>query len=248
MENIGLLVIVFFLSFFVHLWSTLVGGAGAILVPSLLFLGLSPQAAVATNRFSALSNIVALFEFHKHRHVQWRLGFFLALFAGLGSALGSVLVLQVESNILEQGIAVIILLSLPMFLLKPKAGLQERKRELGRIRHFFGGVIMFFLGIIGGFFSSMGVWFSYVYIFYYGLTFIQTAATRKVAGLFMITFSLAVFIPAGIINWPVAISMLLGGSLGSWISARYAKKLGNQKIRYLFLAIMCLMALQILIF
>jgi hypothetical protein len=150
--------------------------------------------------------------------------------------------------VLERGIAVIILLSLPMFLLRPKIGLQERKVKLTKARQMGGGAIMFFLGIIGGFFSATGVWFRYVYLFYYGMTFLQTAATSKIAGMFMLSFSLAVLIPAGIINWPVAFVMFLGGSLGSFISARYSKKIGNEKIRYLFLGGMFLMAVKILIF
>ena len=108
--------------------------------------------------------------------------------------------------------------------------------------------MMFFLGIIGGFFSATGVWFSYVYIFYYGMTFLQTAATRKIAGMFMLTVSLVILIPAGIINWPVALSMFLGGSMGSWLSAKYSAKIGNTRVRYLFLFVMFLMAVNILLF
>jgi len=248
MDNIGILVITFFLSFGVHLWSTLVGGGGAIIIPVMLFLGFSPQVAIATNRVGALSSIFALFQFHKHGEVKWRIGLWLAMFAGVGSAIGSFLILQIEADVLERGIAIIILLSLPMFLLRPKVGLKEKKVKLTKIRQAGGGIIMFFLGIIGGFFSATGVWFRYVYLFYYGMTFLQTAATSKIAGMFMLTFSLAVLIPAGIINWPVAGAMFLGGALGSWISAKYAKKLGNEKIRYLFLFVMLLMALKILFF
>ena len=248
MESFGLLAIAFFLSFGVHLWSTLVGGGGAIIIPALLFLGFSPQVAVATNRVGALSNIFALFQFHRHGEVRWRVGLWLALFAGLGSAIGSILLLQVEADVLERGIAIIILLSLPMFLLRPKVGLKEKKVRLTKLKQAGGGAIMFFLGIIGGFFSATGVWFRYVYLFYYGMTFLQTAATSKIAGMFMLSFSLAVLIPAGIINWPVAAAMFAGGSLGSWLSAKYSKKLGNEKIRYLFLAVMSFMALKILLF
>ena len=248
MDYFGLLVVTFFLSFGVHIWSALVGGGGAIIIPALLFLGFPPQVAVATNRVGALSNIFALFQFHRHGEVKWKVGLWLALFAGAGSAIGSFLLLQVEADVLERGIAVIILLSLPMFLLRPKMGLKEKEVRLTKQRQAGGGAIMFFLGIIGGFFSATGVWFRYVYLFYYGMTFLQTAATSKIAGMAMLVLSLAVLIPAGIIDWPVAGAMFAGGSLGSWLSAKYSKKLGNEKIRYLFLAVMGAMALKILLF
>ena len=243
----ALIILTFFLAFGINLFSTLVGGRGAVMVPLLMFLGFSPQTAIATNRLSALSGMAALFEFHKQGYVKWRLGLFLAVFAGIGSAIGSFFVLQLDSDILEKGIGIIILLSLPMFLLRPNAGLKERKVKLTKLKQTGGAVMMVFLGTLGGFFSTTGVWFSWVYIFYYGMTFIQRAATGKVVGLFMVSFSLVLFIPAGIINWPVAISMLIGGGLGSWVSARNAKKLGNEKIRYLFLIVMLLIAFKILL-
>lgn len=246
MEDPGLLLITFALSFVVHLWSALVGGGGAVIIPTLIFLGFSPQTAIATNRFSALSNLVALFQFHRYREVRWGIGLFLAAFAAAGSAIGSYLILQVEADILEKGIGVIILLSLPMFLFKPKAGIQERAVRATKLKHAGGGIIIFFLGILGGFFSATGVWFSYVYIFYYGMTFLQAAATRKISGLCMIASSLAVLIPAGIINWPVAISMFLGAGLGSWISVVYGRRVGNTWIRYLLLVVMFLLGIKIL--
>ena len=248
MENIGLLIITFFLSLGVHVWSTVVGGGGPVLISALLFLGFSPQMAIATNRFGALSSFAALWQFHRDGQVQWKLGLFLAVFAGLGSALGSMLLLEVESDVVERGIGVIILLSLPMLFLKPKAGIKSRKVQLTKVKQIGGGSMMFLLGILGGFFSATGTWFSYIYIFYYGMTFLETAATKKIAGICMLSFSLVVLIPAGIINWPVAISMFAGGSIGSWLGALYANKLGNEWIRYMFLVVMFVMAIKILLF
>jgi uncharacterized protein len=248
MDTIPLLLLTFFLSLGVHMWSSIVGGGGPVLISVLILLGFSPQAAVATNRFGALSNLAALLQFHRYGHVRWRLGLFLAVFAGIGSALGSMLLLQVESDIVERGIGIIILLSLPMLLLKPKAGIQAKQVVLTKAKQAGGAGMMFLLGILGGFFSATGVWFSYVYIFYYGMDFLQTAATRKIAGLFMISFSLVVLIPSGLIHWPVAVSLFLGGSVGSWLGAVYANKLGNAWIRYIFLATMAFMAVRLLFF
>src|SRR3989344_1094648 len=114
MEGLWLIGVAFALAFGVHVWSAAVGGGGPVLIAALIFFGLSPQGAIATNRFGSLSNIFALLQFHRDGHVQWRLGLFLAIFAGLGSALGSVLLLRVEGEVVERGIGVITLLSLPM--------------------------------------------------------------------------------------------------------------------------------------
>ena len=247
-DIIGKVVIAFFLAFFVDLWSTLVGGGGAVIIPFLLFLGLSPQQAIATNRFSSLANVVALFKFHRQGQVKWRLGLFLAAFAGIGGALGSFLMVRLDTEIIEKGIGVILLLSVPMLFVSKKMGLEERATKMTKMRHAGGSFLVMALGAIGGFFSAMGIWFSYVYLFYYGLTFLQTAAMRKITGLAIILVSLAIFLPYGLIQWPIAVSMFAGGGLGSYISAHYSKRLGNGAIRYLFMAVVLLSAVKILFF
>ena len=249
MEDIvGKVIIAFFLAFFVDLWSTLVGGGGAIIIPFLLFLGLSPQQAIATNRFAALAHVAALFKFHQQGQVKWRLGLLMAASATVGGAIGSFLLVTLSNEIIEKGIGVVLLLSLPMILLKFDVGLEERPRKMTKIRHLGGSLFVMVLGAIGGLFTGVGIWFSYMYLFYYGLTFLQTAAIMKVTGLGIILVSLAIFIPYGIIHWPIALAMFAGGGLGSYISAHYSKRLGNGAIRYLFIAVVLLSALKILFF
>ena len=224
------------------------GGGAAIQIPALMFFGLPADQAIATNRFSAISNIFTILKFHKQGHVKWGIGIFLAIFAGIGAAVGSYMVTQIETDILEKGIGVILLLSVPMVFIGKDLGIRERGVKMTKVKNIIGGMIMMFLGVLGGFFSSMGVWFSYVYLVYYGMTYLQTAATRKIAGLAMISTSLVVFIPAGLIDWRLAISMLLGGAIGGWISAHYAQKLGNKWLRYIFAGVVLGSALKVLFF
>lgn len=247
-DVIAKVVIAFFLSFFVDLWSTLVGGGGAVIIPFLLFLGLSPQQAIATNRFSSLANVVALFKFHRQGQVKWRLGLLLAVCAALGGAMGSFLLLRLPTETLQKGIGVMLLLSIPMLFLKKDIGLEERPTKMTKRKYAGGSLLIVFLGVIGGLFSGVGIWFSYAYLMFYRLTFLQTAAMRNMTGLAIITVSLATFIPYGLIQWPIALAMFAGGGFGSFISAHYSKRLGNGAIRYLFGAVVLLSAVKILFF
>lgn len=242
------ILITFFLAFFVDLWSTLVGGGGAVIIPFLLFLGLSPQQAIATNRFSSLANVFALLKFHQQGQVKWRLGLLLAASAAAGGGIGSFLLVRLSNETTEKGIGVMLLLSLPMLFLKRNVGLEERPNKMSKMKHVGGSLVVMLLGAIGGLFTGVGIWFSYMYLFYYSLTFLQTAAIMKVTGLGIILVSLAIFIPYGIINWPIALAMFAGGGLGSYISAHYSKRLGNEWIRYLFLFVMFASAVKILFF
>jgi len=120
--------------------------------------------------------------------------------------------------------------------------------HISKFRHLGGALIMASLGIVGGFFSSTGVWFSYVYLWYYGLSFLQTAATRKISGVAMVLVSLGMFIPAGLVNWPLGIAMLAGGGIGGWVSAHYSQRLGNGWVRNVFVLVILVSALKILFF
>ena len=64
----------------------------------------------------------------------------------------------------------------------------------------------------------------------------------------MVSTSLAIFIPAGIIDWTLGLSMMVGGGIGGWVSAHYAQKLGNIWIKYLFSIMVFASAVKILIF
>jgi uncharacterized protein len=240
--------IVFFLTLFVRLWSTLAGGGGAVLIPALLYLGLPPDHAIATNRVSGSSIIFSIFKFHQQGQVKWRIGLFLALFAGMGAIIGSFLVLTLETSIMEKGIGLILLLSTPMHFLGKKVGMQERKVRMTKIHNSIGAAMMFVLGGVGGFLSATGIWFSYVFLIHYGFTYLQTAATRKLTGMAITSVSLAMFIPAGIIRWDLGISMFVGGAIGSWISAKYSQKLGNKWIRNMFLVVVVISAIRLLFF
>jgi len=241
--------IAFLVSFIVRLFSTLASGGAGIMIPVLLFMGLAPDQAIATNRLSNLSNVFSLLKFHQYGFVKWKLGLFLAGFTAVGAAVGSFLVITLDTDILEKGIGVILLASVPMIFFGGKnLGLVEKEVQITKLRNFAGGLIMTALGIFGGFFSSTGVWFSYVYLYYYGLTFLQTTATRKISGFAIVLVSLAIFIPHGLVVWPIGLAMFAGGGLGAYIAAHYSKRIGNIWIRRVFAAVVLASAVRILFF
>lgn len=218
------------------------------MISLLLFLGLAPDQAIATNRLSNLSNVFTIIKFHQLGLVKWRIGLFLAGFVAVGAAIGSSLVVALDTDILEKGIGVLLILSVPLLFLEKKIGLEERVIKLTRLKQAIGGFIMLILGALGGFFSSTGVWFSYFYLLYYGLTYLQTAATRKITGFAIVLTSLAIFIPSGLIDWTTGMAMFAGGGLGGWLAAHYSVKLGNTWIRNLFAIVVLGSAIKVLFF
>jgi uncharacterized protein len=69
--------------------NTLASSGSAVSLPVLMFLGLSPLSANATNRLSVLfGSLMALRTFHAKSEVNWRAGIEAAIPATLGSVVG----------------------------------------------------------------------------------------------------------------------------------------------------------------
>jgi len=239
------LAIIFSITLLVRLISVNTGGGALILLPLLMFFGLSPSEAIATNRAGALSYLLSIIRFHKSKQVKWRLGFSLLIPNLIGVILGTILVVHIDQSLFEKIIGIVMLVGLPLLFLKDKIGLKEIK--LTKKRFIIGLFLSFIAGFLGGLVALTGIWFNYVYLFL-GLTFLQTAGTKKVASLITVPVSVVIFIFTDLINWPMMLAMFLGSAIGAWVGAGLGLKVGNFWIKRLFVVVVIVSAIKILFF
>ena len=100
-------------------------------------------------------------------------------------------------------------------------------------------------GFLGGTFALTGTWFTYVYLFL-GLTFIETAGTRKIPGIVVGASTTVVLILAGLVNWPLALAMFVGSGLGAWLGVDLGIKVGEKWVRRLFIILVIISAVKLL--
>ncbi len=243
------LILVYAVGFVGSSFGTLVGGAGLIVVPTLIFLGLPSQMAIATSQFGGSgSAIFGLYEFHRKKLVNVKLGLFLGITAVIGSFLGANLVLRVNPSILRIFIAVATLLILLVFIINPKIGVQKMPKKPNRFRYITGLFFAFFIGIYGGFYGvSLGTFMSYLLILGFGQTFLESAATRKIIGLLLILVALSVFIAHKVVDYSLGITLFLGSGTGSYLGAHFSDRIGNVWIKRLFFVIVCIMAIKLIV-
>ncbi len=239
------LIIIFVVTFFVRIISVTVGGGGLVLLPMLIFFGLSPSQAIATNRFGALSHNFSLIKFHQHNLVKWKLGLFLLIPTLIGTILGTIMVINIDQELFKKLIGLIIIISLILISYKEKIGIKEIK--LTKPRLIIGFFLAILAGFLGGLFALTGLWFTYLYIFL-GLTFLQSAATRKISALAVGLISVIILIYAGLVEWPVAVTMFVATGLGAWLGAILGIKFGNIWIKRIFILVVIASALKILLF
>ncbi|NIO03967.1 MAG: TSUP family transporter [Proteobacteria bacterium] len=242
------LLIIFAVGVIAGSFGTLTGGGSLITIPALIFLGLPPHSAIGTNRLGVTGvHIGGWYKFNQKRMVNYAFGFMIGIPALFGSMLGVNLVLQMNEMILKRLVATLMIFILVFITVKPKIGLEKTKFMVKNHVYIIGAVVSFFLGIYGGFYGAgAGTFFSYILILLFGQTFLESAATRKIAGFLITTMAAILFGLAGVIDYSLGIALFIGTSTGSFIGAHYSDKIGEVWIKRLFFAIVLTMSIKLM--
>lgn len=230
-------------------FGTLVGGGGLITIPTLILLGLPPHTAIGTNRLGATGMAIAgWYEFSKKGMINYEIGLTIGIPALLGPILGANLVLKISETILKHVIAIITILILVFIISKPKMGIQKAKHNIKKHEYLIGAVLSLFIFIYSGFYGAgTGALLTYVLILLFGQTFLESAATRKIAQLISTVMAAIIFAISGVISYPLGAALFTGSLIGSYIGAHFSDRIGNIWIKRLFFVIVLIMAIKLMI-
>jgi hypothetical protein len=242
-------ILIFLVGLSVSSLTALTGGAGLVHIPFLIFLGIPPHIAIATNRLGAIGIMSgAWIKFHIKKQVNYKLVLLFAPLGMLGSIIGSMLLLEVNDEFLRGFIAFMTLAVLVLILLKRNIGIIKNSKDFEKKKLLLGVALIFFLGIYTGFYGAgAGTFFAYIMVLLLGLTFIENAATASPTMLFVTLVSAAYFIIEGIILYDVALALFLGNLAGAYVGAHYAERIGNVWIKRLFTVVVLVMVAKLLI-
>jgi len=241
------LLLIFILGFIASFIGTNVGGAGLITVPLLIFLGLPSQVAVATNKIGGLGlTSIGLITFHGGKKVNYRIGIPIAVFSMVGAYLGSNVALALSEELVKRIIGFSIIAVLLLVFSNKNLGVQKKEgsilaKVLGYISFIFIGFWSAFVGGGGAIISNI------VLVSLFGLTFLESAGTRKIPHLVSNITASLVYIIHGTVYWIYAIPLLLGMAMGSHVGARWGLAKGDIWIRRLFMIVVVVSALKLLV-
>jgi len=245
--EIGNILVIFIAALIGSFYGTLVGGASLITIPALIFSGLSPHIALATNRLGVSGvHVAGIYKFGKNKLIDYRLGFIAAIVVAVGSIIGANLVLLVSEILLKRIIAIAMVIVLLVILLNKQKGL-EKIKEIKKSNYLIGLISFFFIGIYGGFYGAgTGTMMSYALILLFGKTFLESAGTRKIPSLTINIVAASVFIYFGKINYFVVGILFLSTFIGSYFGSALAPKMGNKGLKWLFAIIVIIMSIKLL--
>jgi len=234
----------FALGIFTGFIGTNTGGSAFLTVPIMMWLGITPQAAIASARVASVGTMVAgLREFHRQGKIDFKLAAPAAIFGLAGSILGATVLLKIDAATLHKFIGMLTLLMvISSFFKKPKS----LNKPLSKIRMALGYGFFVVIGMVGGFFGGQAKLATYVFILVFNKSVSESVGTRKISGLVISLGSLAVYGFHQIINWRFGFSLVAGTLIGSTVGARYALMKGDEWMEKLLNIVVILLALRLL--
>lgn len=221
-------------------------GAGFIVTPVAILLGLAPAQAVSTNKFNGIANAVGslsgLRSYGGHiskRTIATIMA--LAFVIGLTSPL---LIKSLESRWYQIILGVILLLMIPVMLYK-HIGVAATKPS--RTRKALGGMLLSVsLFLQGAFSGGLGTLVNVVLMGMLGMTANEAHITKRWSQLILNVTIIFGVLGSNLIVWPVAFTGMTASLVGSSIGARIAVKRGDAFAMHVLVALMGIAALVLI--
>lgn len=241
--KLAILVAIFFLT---SLVSVVTGSTSLITVPAMIALGVEPHIAVATNMMALVfMSIGGSAPFIGNSIVsRVRLPGILTVTV-VGSALGALLLLRIPRNDLDAVIATAMIAIALFTLLNPEAG--TTAIPVSQSRAMVGYAVAFLLAVYGGFFSGGYVTLLTVaFVWLFGMTFLQSVATTKVANVFSSLVATLVFAWHGAVDYKLGVTLGIAMFFGAIIGGCAAAKIRPVWVRRVFVIVIIGLAIKIL--
>lgn len=220
------------------------GGSGIIMVPVMIFAGLDPKAAIASNKLvNTGASLTSMLRFAREQLVDLvSLGWMLPT-SILGAIAGSQLMYRMDNRFLQPIIVALLVFTTVATLLRPQLGREDLAaapaiRKLAW-RHklllvLVGGLVGFHDGFFG---PGAGIFYAFSLVFITRTSFLRGIATSKAINLLTSVIALISFILAGTIDYPIGIVATLGIIVGSYFGAGFATRGGARVVRPVFLIV-----------
>lgn len=226
--------------------NTLAGSGSAVTLPMLVFLGLDPSVANATNRIGVIvQNVVGILTFARSGQVQatshWGFGLWLTVPGMVGALVGAYVATILDKNTMNLAIGGMLMLVLITIFLNPNQWLREQS-EVREERPGLPMLALFFaIGIYGGFIQAgVGLFLLTAMVLGVGYTLVHANAVKLMIVLALNIVAIVVFIFSPLeINWGMGVLMAVGQSIGAWAAVRFAMtvKDANRWVRYLLIIV-----------
>lgn len=227
----SLVILTFFVSLFSSFLSGMSGGGGAlILTPYYIFIGLSPQQAVATGKFAGLGVMTgSLTAFKGEGLVKKQLLAPLMIITIVSSFLAAWLIPKLDTEIFQTIIGVLLIVIVPVLFMK-RESLRPGSRSSGWIWLGFAlyALNSFAQGMFG---TGLGMLLTINLMLLFGLTALEANATKRVAQSLQTSLLFVLLLWQGLIVIGYGVATFFGSLIGSYFGSHMAVKRGSHFVK-----------------
>jgi uncharacterized membrane protein YfcA len=208
--------------------NALSGGGSFITFPLLLWAGLPPQTANATNRIAIIAQCVTgVATYHQHGVRPWAALPRLIVPALAGALVGALLAARLDESMFRTVTAVLLVAVAATILLDPKRWSGERpdRGEIA-IRHL---PLVFLMGVYGGFLQiGLGTLMLAFFVMLGGFDVVRGNALKFALVPVYQLLALGLFARSGQVDWGVGAVLAIGNALGGIVGARLVVAKGTK--------------------
>lgn len=223
------------------------GGGGLLTVPALLWAGLPPIQALATNKLqSSFGSLTATWNYSRQGLIKPSEHKLAIALTFLGAASGAWVVQQIDASFLTQLIPIFLITFALYFMFSPKLGDQERVQRISK--NAFAATAGFGIGFYDGFFGpGTGTFFVIAFVTFLGCSLPRATAGTKLLNFTSNIASLILFAFSGQVLWLLGFGMGIGQIIGSYLGSKLAIRHGSRLIRPLLVIVSLLVSLRLLL-
>lgn len=217
------LVIAAFGGFLCGFLNTVASSGSAVTLPLLVFMGLSPIVANATNRVPVVvAAFIATISFLRAKVIDWKIAIKILIPTVLGSIVGAEFVDTLPQENIKLLISVAVLLAFLLLFSGLKKILQKEFEEVTHFR-LIENIILFLVGFWLGLIVLDGATYLLLaLIVFVRLPLVKANAYKNLVLFVTSAIALSVFARNGEVNWEIGGVMAVGAVLGGLIGARFA--------------------------
>lgn len=220
---------------------SIVGGGGLVLTPAMLNLhpGLHILQAIGTQRTSSIMGTsVAAWNYLRNIRIERHIILPACAAALTASAGGVQLAKKIDPDVLKWTVLVICVVLALYTALRKDLGLKEERRFHPKHETLaaasIGAATGFYNGLIG---PGTGTIMVFAFVSFMGLDFLKSSAVSKAANVSADLSSWTVLMLSGFVLWALALPLVIGNMIGSYIGSHMAIRKGQAFVRAVFLVI-----------
>nr|WP_318540224.1 TSUP family transporter [Terribacillus saccharophilus] len=234
LDTILIIILFGFLAAFID---SVVGGGGLITIPALLFAGLNPTAAVATNKLAGtLGSFTSTLMFYRSGNLDLKsvMKFFPLSF--IGSLLGAWTVHVIDPALFKPLMLVMLIAVAIYTIMKKDWGSVSTYERLTPKRMLIFAAVLTLIGFYDGFLGpGTGSFLMFAFLFI-GFDFLRAPAA-KLLNFGSNVSALILFMILGQVHYAIGLIMGISGIFGSIVGSRFAIKWGSGYVRILFIVV-----------